>query len=155
MPRIFEGQSLFSLSFTALQTTMRKLIAFGIFCFLVGCGQPADFAAPETDLQAATDFIRYTLDGDFKYAKKLIVVDSLNEGYLEMVERKYNGYTVAHKDSMRSASITINEVAQVVKDSVTVVNYSNSYSKTPFKVKSVKVNGAWMIDLKYTFSGNL
>ncbi len=135
---------------------MRYFISIAIILVFTACAQSeADFKKPETDLQAATDFIRYSLDGNFKYARYLLVNDSTNDNYMQMVEEKYNQNSANKRDSMHKASITINEVAVVVKDSLSIVNYSNSYSNRPFKVKVRKNNGEWRIDLKYTYSGNM
>ncbi len=135
---------------------MRYFISIAIVLVFAACAQSeADFKKPETDLQAATDFIRYSLDGNFKYARYLLVNDSTNDNYMQMVEEKYNQNSANKRDSMHKANITINEVAVVVKDSLSIVNYSNSYSNRPFKVKVLKNNGEWRIDLKYTYSGNM
>jgi hypothetical protein len=106
-------------------------------------------------LQAATDFIRFSLNGNFKFARYLLVNDSTNDNYMKMVEEKYKQSSLNKRDSMRNSNINIHEVAVVAKDSLSIVNYSNSYSNKPFKVKVLKQNGDWLIDLKYTFSGNL
>ena len=58
-------------------------------------------------------------------------------------------------EQYKNADIIVNEVNNV-SDSVTIVNYSNTYKKLEKnKVKVVRVNGRWFIDFKYTFSGNL
>lgn len=135
---------------------MRYFISLAFILAMVACAQSeGDFKKPETDLQTATDFIRYSLDGNFKYARYLLMSDSANDNYMQMVEEKYSQSSANKRDSMRKANIIINDVAVVVNDSLTIVNYSNSYSNKPFKVKVIRQNGGWLIDLKYTFSGNL
>jgi len=55
----------------------------------------------------------------------------------------------------RNADIIINEIS-TVSDSVSIVNYSTSFLRNKSnKLKMVKVNGQWLVDLKYTFSGNM
>ena len=55
----------------------------------------------------------------------------------------------------KNADIIVNEVSNV-NDSITIVNYSNSYKKeVKTKVKMVKISGKWLVDFKYTFSGNM
>jgi hypothetical protein len=139
-----------------LHLLMRHFILFSFILIFAACGQSeADYKKPETDLQAATDFIRFSLNGNFKFARYLLVNDSTNDNYMKMVEEKYKQSSLNKRDSMRNSNINIHEVAVVAKDSLSIVNYSNSYSNKPFKVKVLKQNGDWLIDLKYTFSGNL
>ena len=57
------------------------------------------------------------------------------------------------RDQLRNASIVINEIDNV-NDSVTVINFLNSYDNKPAVLKVIKHNGQWLTDLKYTFSGN-
>jgi hypothetical protein len=67
----------------------------------------------------------------------------------------FNKISEQEKAGYSKASININEVADVVADSVTIISYSNSYRKRSQKIKVVKYNGDWVVDFKYTFSGNL
>jgi len=55
----------------------------------------------------------------------------------------------------KDADIIVNEVSYVT-DTVCIFNYSNSYAKdVKTKLKLVRINNKWQVDLKYTFSGNL
>ena len=42
-----------------------------------------------------------------------------------------------------------------VNDSITIINYSNSYMNKPLEIKVVKEDHKWQVDFKYTYSGNL
>ena len=51
----------------------------------------------------------------------------------------------------KEADIIVNEIKQT-NDSVTLVNFSNTFKKaTKNEVKVVRVNGKWKVDLKHTF----
>ena len=51
----------------------------------------------------------------------------------------------------KDADIIVNEIRNL-NDSVTLVNFSNTYKRNiKNEVKVVKVNGEWFVDLKHTF----
>ena len=76
-------------------------------------------------------------------------MDLLNE----RLAKDFRGRNSMDKNQLRTASIVINEIDNV-NDSVTIINFLNSYDNKPAVLKVVLVNGEWMTDLKYTFSGN-
>jgi hypothetical protein len=57
------------------------------------------------------------------------------------------------KEGYKNANIIINSTENV-SDSVTIINYSNTYKKEPSKIKLVKKNNEWLVDFKYTFLEN-
>jgi len=134
---------------------MNKFIVV-LACFiLLACNSNGDgYKKPENALDAGREFINNSLKGRFRTAQKYMLVDSDNLFWLEKVSSKYNRMSEQEKAGFSTASININEVADVA-DSVTVINYSNSYTKVAQKVKVIKRNGEWLVDFKYTFSGNL
>ena len=83
-----------------------------------------------------------------------MLLDDENVYWLNKVSTDYNKLSEQDKTGLSQSSININEVADIT-DSVTVINYSNSYKKRSQKVKVIKRNGEWLVDFKYTFSGNL
>ena len=130
-----------------------QLSAFLLF-FAAACNnndkQPA-VAASENDIDAARNFIRTALDGNYRDARKFIVADSTNLQYIDAFERNYNErMDPEDKREYRQSSININSVHQL-NDSVTIVNYSNSYKKNLDSLKVIRVNQQWLIDLKYSF----
>ena len=75
--------------------------------------------------------------------------------YFESFRQAYLKKDKAELEKFKSADILINEISNV-SDTVSIVNYSNSYKKESKNVlKLVRVNGKWLIDFKYTFSGNM
>jgi hypothetical protein len=132
---------------------MQKLILMALV-FLISCNNKSDYKKPENALEAGREFIENSLKGHFNTAKKYMLPDEENIYWLDKVSKDYNKLSEQDKAGLSQASININEVADV-SDSVTVINYSNSYKKRSQSVKVVKHKGDWLVDFKYTFSGNL
>lgn len=130
-------------------------IAIGTFLlfFAVAC-KDSDKKTPgqsENNLDAARNFIRAALDGKFTEARLFLLPDSVNVNYMDVAERSYQRSDQTVKDGYRSASINIIEVKSPVKDSVTVIIFSNSYKNDPDTLKLIKSNGKWLVDLKYLY----
>ncbi|HEX8333327.1 MAG TPA: hypothetical protein VF622_11925 [Segetibacter sp.] len=132
---------------------MQKLTIL-LFILLTSCNNKGDYKKPENALEAGREFIENSLKGHFNTAKKYMLPDEENVYWLNKVTKDYNKLSEQDKAGLSQASININEVADV-SDSVTVINYSNSYKKRSQSVKVVKHKGDWLVDFKYTFSGNL
>ena len=110
---------------------------------------------PENDIDAARDFIRAALDGKFEEARKLLLPDSSNINYMDVAERNYQKANDSTKNGYREATIRILNVTNAVKDSVTIVIYSNSYKNDPDTLKVLKTKGQWLIDLKYLYEHDM
>ena len=114
-----------------------------------------DKKTPVTDTDVATTFIRDILDNNLKDAEQYILRDESNQQYFDIIKQQYSKKDKAELEKYKSADILINEISYVT-DTVCIVNYSNTYNRElKNKVKVVRVNGRWLIDLKYTFSGNM
>lgn len=110
---------------------------------------------PDDALGTAREFIRSSLNGEYDWAKELMVKDSLNLYELDVIEKKYKTEMSAKdKEGYKSSSIVIHSVDNV-SDSVVIVNYSNSYKNKQMPIKVVLRNGLWQVDFNYTFTGNL
>lgn len=110
---------------------------------------------PVTDLEVATAFVRSLLDNDFKQAEQYLLKDETNNQIFERFKKQYSEKDKAILEKYKNADIIVNEISYVT-DTVCIFNYSNSYSladKT--KLKVVRIDNKWLIDLQYTFSGNL
>lgn len=120
---------------------------------LAGCGE--SYEVPENALDSGRQFIESIFKGNFKRARQLMLPDAPNQKLLD--ERLANDFRTREpleRDRLRNASIVINEIDNV-SDSVTIINFKNSYDDRPAVLKVVKYKGQWLTDLKYTFSGNL
>ena len=108
-----------------------------------------------TDIEVARGFIKDSLDNNFKDAETYVLREETNQQYFELFKKEYESKSKAELENYKNADIIINEISPV-NDSVSIINYSNSIKKDKSnKLKMVRINGQWMVDLKYTFSGNL
>lgn len=132
---------------------MRYIVFLVIVCLMAACKTTPEKAAPNA-LDTGRQFIRASLDGDFKAAEPLILDDSVNLQQFMRFETFYSAMPEEDRNKYKSASYEINKFLEV-SDSVTIINYSNSFMKKPMEVKLVKIDRAWKVDFKYTNSGNL
>lgn len=109
---------------------------------------------PESALDTGRDFIRASLDGKFENAMPLILQDSQNLQLFDTYKMYYSRLPEDKKRSYQKASYNINKYEDL-NDSVTIINYSNTYMNKPMEIKLVKSNKLWHVDFKYTYSGNL
>lgn len=135
---------------------MKSFYPFLFLLFLCAACKSGDKKADtpaENDVDAARNFIRAALDGKYQVAANYMLDDTQNANYLfNVAERGYQRADQSIKDGYRAASINIVKVMRPVKDSVTVVIYSNSfYRDNHDTLKVLNVNGKWLIDFKYLF----
>ncbi len=106
---------------------------------------------PSSDIDAAREFIRAALDGDYTKAKTFVVNDSLNQQDIEASERLYKERMSAEdKAKYRGASIHIHETRQI-NDSASIIYYSNTFRNQKDSLKVIKQDGKWLVDFKYIF----
>ena len=113
-----------------------------------------DNSRSENDVDAARNFIRAALDGKWDEAKKYMVEDSVNLQLLETTQQTYNTISKDDKRNYRESEIILYET-RTIGDSITIVNYSNSFKNEKDSQKVVRKNGQWLVDLKYSLlAGN-
>ena len=106
---------------------------------------------PTTDIDVARAFIKDILDNDYKAAKTFVLDEDMNNQYFELSKKEFESKSKDELEKYQHSDIIINEL-KPVNDSVTIINYSNTYKKsTKNEVKLVKVKGRWFVDLKHTF----
>jgi hypothetical protein len=126
--------------------------ALALFC-LVACNN--EKKTPNSDIGVAQAFIKDILENNFKEAETFVLKEETNQQYFDLFKKEFESKSPAELESFKKADIIINEISPV-NDSVSIVNYSNSFKRDKSnKVKMVRINGQWLVDLKYTFSGNL
>lgn len=109
---------------------------------------------PTTDIDVARAFIKDVLENDFKDAKTFVLDEEMNKQYFELSKKNFEGKSGDELKKYKEAEIIIYEL-QPLSDSVTIINYSNSYKKdVKNKLKVVRIDGKWLVDLKYTFQEN-
>ena len=110
---------------------------------------------PVTDIEVTNAFVRNILDNDFKEAEKYLLKDSSNVEIFETFKKQYNRQDKAILEEYKKAQITVHEASTVMPDSIFTFSYSNSYRPLDTTIlKAVRINGKWLIDLKYTFPPN-
>ena len=111
---------------------------------------------PSTNIEVANAFVRSLLDNNFTAAEQYLLKDEMNTQIFERFKNQYNKKDKETLDRYKEAEILVNETSVVVPDSVFIYNYSNSVSpENKTVLKLVRMEGKWLVDLKYTFSGNL
>ncbi|MFN2458341.1 MAG: hypothetical protein ABR502_09090 [Chitinophagaceae bacterium] len=129
-------------------------ISFLFLQFLFGCNQTDrtdNTTASENDADAARNFIQSALEGEYKKAETFILPDSINNQYLDALERNYKDRMNADdKTGYRGASINIHSIKEL-NDSTSIIHYSNSYKNQRDSIKAVRMNNKWLVDLKYSF----
>ncbi|MEP6676024.1 MAG: hypothetical protein ABJA78_12760 [Ferruginibacter sp.] len=135
---------------------IRKFLSLIPVCALLfSCGSNK-VQPPTTDTEVAQAFIRSTLDNNIDEAKKYILKDEQNTQLIETYGRLYVKQDKTKTDGYKKADIIINQIEPVVSDSLEIIYYTNSFDpKEKNKLKLVRVDGKWLIDFKYTLSGNL
>jgi hypothetical protein len=136
---------------------MKKISTPILFLFLFAACNNSDKTTsgePENDLDAARIFIRNALDGKFDQARHLMIQDSTNEDRMDDTERTYEHMSQADKFGYRNSTIQIHYTREV-NDSTRIVAYSYSYKNKRDSLKLVRVNGQWLVDLKFTFQDKL
>jgi hypothetical protein len=129
------------------------LTAF-IAAAVLSCSSPAK-KVPVTDIEVATAFVRNILDNKFEEAEQYLLKDETNLELFSRFKKQYSNQEKAVLQKYKDADILVNETSYVT-DSIYIFNYSNSYAReTKNKLKLVRVNGKWLVDFQYTFSGNL
>lgn len=128
---------------------MKKVIV--LLCVLVNLVACNDNGPkrPSTAVETGTEFIRATLDGNFKNAETLLLNDDQNTAMFQSYKTYYDRLPVEKKEAYKKASYTINTLTDE-NDSTTIINYSNSYMKQPMNIKVLKRANIWSVDFKYT-----
>ena len=128
---------------------MKLFIAILFFAAFTACNDTR--RNPVTDIDVARAFIKDILENDYKNAKTLVLDEEMNKQYFELSKKDFEGKSKEELENYKKADIIINEIKNV-NDSVTIVNYSNSYKKNiKYEVKVVRINSQWLVDLKHTF----
>lgn len=125
------------------------LSVFVLATILFSCNETKEKVTPSTALDTGREFIRASLDGNFDAASSLLLQDQQNIEMFQSYKIYYDKLPADKKKGYKEASYEINKYTDV-NDSMSVINYSNSYMQQPMDIKVVRVNDKWMVDFKYT-----
>jgi hypothetical protein len=129
----------------------KQLLFLSILIISISSCNPKK-TVPNTDVDVATAFIRNVLDNDITSAQQYVL--SSDTGFISVTKRGFEEMSPSELDSYKNADIIMNKITPL-NDSVTIISYSNTYKRDiPQQIKMVKVNGQWLVDLKYTFINN-
>ena len=128
------------------------LICVAAILFL-GCNEKKSL--PNSDIDVARTFIRNIQDNNFDEAANFILTDQENKAALAKLKKDAKSKSTSELEKYQMADIIIDEI-EPLNDSVSIINYAISNNRAQKnKLKLIKRNGQWLVDLKYTFSGNL
>ena len=102
---------------------MKKLIQLSSFLllFFYGCNDADNTTTQsENDIDAARNFIRAALDGEYEKGKELLVSDSTNFQYFEEYEKSHVKMNAEEKKLYKNSSINVHGVTPV-NDSTTII----------------------------------
>jgi hypothetical protein len=133
---------------------MKRLLVFVFLCLTACSANRKEYTQAESAFDAGREFIDACLKGDFEKAAFYMLKDAANSSYLKTIEDTYRKNDRTGRQQLREASINIREVDDLSPDS-SIINYNNSFDTTAHKVKVIKKDGQWLVDLKYTYNPNL
>src|SRR5512138_3007671 len=106
---------------------MKKSTPFIVLIFIFACNDsPKEEvpAKPENGMEAASQFIRAALDGNYARARTFLINDFTNKQTMDTYENYYNkNLAPDDKKAYKEASIRFGKETHQVNDSVTIVHY--------------------------------
>jgi hypothetical protein len=124
---------------------MRYIIILAVLLF-TGC--TGGFEKAEDPQDAGRQFIRASLDGDYKKARFYLLQDSTNALLIERQKKNYEELNSQERQQHRDASIRPISIDKI-NDTATVYKYFTTYNtKDTTAITIVKFGGDWLVDLK-------
>ncbi len=128
---------------------MKNLCTLSLFILLASCHNNGSYKKAEDAQDAAREFIRASLDGDYDKAKFYLYSDSTstNKYLMERWQKNYASLSSEEKQKYGSADIIVLDT-HPENDSVSTFKYLNSYKKDTTTIKILRIKGEWLVDLK-------
>jgi hypothetical protein len=126
---------------------MKKTIWISLLAALVACNSEHSYKKAEDGQDAAREFIRASLDGNYDRAKFYLLSDSTNLFLFEKWKGSYENMPADEKQRYKDANIIVVET-HAENDSTTTFRYYNSFKKDTTSIKVLRVNGQWLVNLK-------
>lgn len=136
---------------------MKKYIAFFLLAaVIISCKNEASYTKAADAQEAAQEFVRAALDGNYDKASFYLYKDSagVNEMLLNKWKTYYGNWTQEDKVGHKNANIIV-ITTEATSDSTLNYVFSNSYKKDTTIIKIIKTKGDWLVDLKDIHSKNL
>ena len=129
---------------------MKKTNSLFVLAVLIfSCTSTGNYTKAVDAQEAAREFIRSSLDGNYDRASFYLYKDSagVNEMLLNKWKTDYSHWSQEDKVGHKEANILV-ITTQPVNDSSMNYVFSNSYKKDTTTIKIVRVKGDWLVDLK-------
>jgi hypothetical protein len=129
-----------------------KLFFLLLLTSIIACNDPDKYTPALDPQDAGREFIRASLDGNYKKALVYLLKDSTNLTLLTQQQKNYQELNSEEKRTHREAVIRPLAIKNE-NDSVSTYKYVNSYNtRDTTTLKIVRVNGEWFVDLKSILS---
>jgi L-rhamnose mutarotase len=127
---------------------MKKLIACLLVAALVACQEQEGATKAENAQDAGREFIRASLDGDYKKAEGYLLKDSTNLMLFE--KQKANYKQLSPEQKSRNKEANIRPVSITNQDSTTTLYkyYHTGNQADTTVLRIVRRNNEWLVDLK-------
>ncbi len=128
---------------------MKKIIPLLFAGFAISCGNPDSYKKADDALDAASEFVRASLDGNYDKALFYLYKDSgdVNTMMLSKWKSDYDKLPQEDKVGKKEANIIV-ITTEKLNDSTLNYVYSNSFKKDTTTLRIVRTNGEWLVDLK-------
>jgi hypothetical protein len=126
---------------------INKIYALLIIIFFVSCGDEPLKKATSAQ-EAGTEFIRASLDGDYRKAEFYLLKDDANQRLFEKQRADYNLLSAEAKRAYREAHIRPVSIQPVDSTHTRYVYWHTSNPNDTFSLSIVKVADEWLVDLK-------
>ncbi len=132
---------------------MKKIITAFLLVTIAACNSDHSYKKAEDAQDAAREFIRASLDGNYEKAQYYLLGDSTNRYLFERWKGSYDNLSKDEKDKYKDAEILVLDI-HTINDSVTSYRYLNSYKKDTTTFKVMRIRGEWVVDLKELMNNN-
>ena len=123
----------------------------GLSLLLAAC--QGGYKKAEDAEDAGREFIRASLNGDYKRAQYYLLDDSVNQLLIKTWQQGFEKLDPETRQSYKEANIVVLKISPL-NDSTSKFAFSNSYKKDTTTLKIVRIKGEWLVDLKEILNAN-
>jgi len=124
------------------------MIFAGIVVFLIQACSGGGYEKAENAQDAGREFIRASLDGDYKKARFYMLKDTTNLLLIEQQQRNYQQLSNTEKAQRRESTIRPLSISNL-NDSTVIYTYFNTYNTADTTIMTViNTRNNWQVDLK-------
>ncbi len=124
------------------------MILAGIALFLIQACSGGGYEKAENAQDAGREFIRASLDGDYKKARFYMLKDTTNLLLIDQQQRNYQQLSNTEKSQRRESTIRPLSISNL-NDSTVIYTYFNTYNTADTTVMTVvNTRNNWQVDLK-------